>query len=115
MFYVNLKVFQQPRILFKSLLESQFEYCKFELETKMAQSLHHQNIRTWKYKCLKFTLDFQMSLFWICFIIIMKITFTVFDLNPIQHDFARYFRRVICNNIPIETRSVKILTHLIQK
>ena len=60
-------------------------------------------------------MDFQMSLFWICFIIITKITFTVFDLNPIQHDFARYFRRVICNNIPIEIRSVKILTQLIQK
>ena len=31
---VNLKVIQQPRILFKSLFEAQLEYCKFELSTK---------------------------------------------------------------------------------
>ena len=29
-FYVNLKVFQQPRILCKSLFGTQFEYCKVE-------------------------------------------------------------------------------------
>ena len=50
-------------------------------------------------------MDFQKCLFWICFIIISKITFIVFDLNLIQYEFARHFGPVICNNIPIEIRS----------
>ena len=37
----------------------------------------------------------------------MKITFIVFDLNPIQYKFAQYFGPVICNNIPIEIRIIK--------
>ena len=37
----------------------------------------------------------------------MKITFIVFDLNLIQYEFARHFGPVICNNIPIEIRSIK--------
>ena len=57
--------------------------------------------------CLKFTLDFQKSRFWICFIIIMKITFIVLDRNTIQNEFAQYFGPVICNNIPIEKSSIK--------
>ena len=52
-------------------------------------------------------MDFQKSAFWIWFIIIMKITFIFFDLNPIQYKSARYFGPVICNNIPIEIRIIK--------
>ena len=47
MFYVNLKVFQQPRILFKYLFEAQFDYWKFELSTKdgsFTTSLKHSGI-----------------------------------------------------------------------
>ena len=52
-------------------------------------------------------MDFQKSAFWIWFIIIMKITFIFFDLNPIQYKSARYFGPVICSNIPIEIRIIK--------
>ena len=52
-------------------------------------------------------MDFQESLFWICFIIITKITFIVFDLNPIQYEPVQYFGPVICNDIPIEIISIK--------
>ena len=37
----------------------------------------------------------------------MKITFMVFDLDLIQYESARHFGPVICNNIPIEIRSIK--------
>ena len=37
----------------------------------------------------------------------MKTTFIVFDLNPIKYESARYFVPVICNNIPIDIRSIK--------
>ena len=52
-------------------------------------------------------MDFQESLFWICFIIITKITFIVFNLNPIHFESVQYFGPVICNNIPVEIRSIK--------
>ena len=65
-------------------------------------------------------MDFHKSLFWIFFIIIMKITFIVCDLNQ-QSDFqiprinttlkgrdpVRHFGPAICNNIPIEIISIK--------
>ena len=97
MFYVNLKVFQQPIILFKYLFEAQFEYWKFELSTKdgsFTTSSKHSGIGNQLY-----FLDF--------FIIIMKTTFIVFDLNPMQYESAQYFGPVICNNIPIDVRSIK--------
>ena len=56
-------------------------------------------------------MDFRKSLFWICFIIITKITFTVFYLNPIQYDSAQY-GPVICSNNPIEIISIKNSVHL---
>ena len=52
-------------------------------------------------------MGFQNSLFWICFIIVTKITFAAFDLNPIQYESVRYFGPVICNNILIEIRIIK--------
>ena len=60
-------------------------------------------------------MDFQKSIFWICFIITIKINFLVFDLNPIRYTSARYFAPLICNNIPIEQEILNILTHLIQR
>ena len=52
-------------------------------------------------------MDFQESLFWICFIIITKITFIVFNLNQIHYEPAQYFGPVICIDIPIEIISIK--------
>ena len=52
-------------------------------------------------------MDFQESLFWTFFITITKITFIVFDLNPIQYEPVQYFEPVICNDIPIEIISIK--------
>ena len=73
----------------------------------MAHSLHHQNIMTLEIEMFKIHHGFSKSLFWICFIIVMKITFIVFNLNPIQYKSARYFGPVICNNILIETKIIK--------
>ena len=52
-------------------------------------------------------MDFHKSLFWICFITIMKITFIVYDCNPIRYKSMRYFGTVIWKNIAIEIRSIK--------
>ena len=52
-------------------------------------------------------MDFQKFLFWICFIVIMNITFIVFDLNPMQYKSTQYFGSVICNNVLIEIRIIK--------
>ena len=70
----------------------------------MAHSLHHQNIQTLE---IKLIMDFQEPLFWICFIIITKTTFIVFDLNQMQYKPVQYFGPVICNDIPIEIISIK--------
>ena len=60
-------------------------------------------------------MDFQESLFWTFFITITKITFIVFDLNPIQYEPVQYFEPVICNDILIEIISIKNFDNLIRK
>ena len=52
-------------------------------------------------------MSFEKSFFWIYFKITIKISFIVFDLNPMQYESTQYFGPVICNNIPIEIRSIK--------
>ena len=61
-------------------------------------------------------MDFHKSLFWNCFIIIMKMTFIVYDLNPTFKQIprinttlkgtesVRYFGPVTLNNVPIEAK-----------
>ena len=44
-----------------------------------------KKFRYWKNKCLEFTMGFHKSLFWICFRIIIKITFVVYDLNAFKN------------------------------
>ena len=49
---------------------------------KMAHSLYITKIfRHWKQKCLKFIRGFHKSLFWICLILKMKITFIFYNLS----------------------------------
>ena len=42
----------------------------------------------------------------------MKITFIVYDLNPIRYKSMRYFGTVIWNNIAIEIGSIKTIDAL---
>ena len=70
-----------------------------------------------KSNCLKCTMDFHKSLFWICFIIIMKITYSLGSKSDFQiprinstlkwTEPIRYFGLAIWNNIPIKIGSIK--------
>ena len=52
-------------------------------------------------------MDLHKSLFWIYFIIIMKITFTVYNTNLKGTEAVQNFGPIIWNNIYIEIRSIE--------
>ena len=79
-------------------------------------TIHHQIIQTLATEMFKVHNGFHKSLLKISFIIIMKITFIVYDLNPtfkeltlllIGVESVRYIGPVIWNNSSIETKSIK--------
>ena len=51
--YVNLKVFQQPRIHLSRYLRRNLNIANLNFKLKMAHSLHHQNIQTLEIEMFK--------------------------------------------------------------
>ena len=96
-------------------LKHNLNIANLNFKLKMAHSLHHQNNHTVEIEMLKIHHGFSKVSFLHLFHNCNESNFLGFDLNPIQYESPWYFGPGICNNIPIEIKRIKNLTHLIQK